>query len=155
MTAGHGEETVRILGWSGFLLWALVGALYGLTYLAMMSIGIVILPLAVIATVAAARRLRVWPELLGIALAPAVVMMRLASLNWGIPRCGPGEQPHMEVSGSGSGSVTTGAYTETMRIDGCVDINVPFLLYGAIALLIAALVAYIAARYRLAQSETQ
>jgi hypothetical protein len=145
------EGAVQVSGWVGFLRWAFVGALYGVTYLGMMSIGILILPIAIIATIVTARRVRVWPEILGIVFAPAVVMVRLALGSWGIRSCEAGEQSHMTVSASGSGSAASGTYVETMHFDGCTSMNVELLFYGGIAVVVAALAVYLAARYRLAR----
>ena len=139
---------MQIPGWKALGLWALLGAFYGFVYLAMMSIGIFILPIAIVATIIAARKLRLWPEILGMVIAPAAVMLRLASMNWGFPRCAPGESSHMSLSSSGSGSVTDGTYSEVTRFEGCVGLNAPLLLWISIALIAAALTIYIAARYR-------
>src|SRR3712207_3603718 len=80
-------ERTRYRGWKGFLLWAVVGMLYGFAGLAMLSIGIFVLPIAVIATIAAARAVRVWPEVLGIMQGPAAACLFLAARNYGAARC--------------------------------------------------------------------
>jgi hypothetical protein len=138
---------MRVSGWPGFLLWGLVGGIYGIAYLGMMSIGIYILIVAIVTTIVATRQLRVWPEILGLAAGPAVVMMRVAQLSWHVPRCGPGEQPHFATSASGVGNAATGAYSETVHFSGCTDLAAGPLLWSAITLSAAALIAYVLLRY--------
>jgi hypothetical protein len=138
---------MRVSGWSGVLLWGLVGGLYALACLAMMSIGIYILPIAIVTTIVATRTLRVWPEILGLAVGAPAAIMWIAVRAWDLPRCGPGERDGVTVSASGSWSVQTGAYSEAMRI-GCTELEVRFLIWTAIALAAATLVAYIRARNR-------
>lgn len=139
---------MRTSGWPGFLLWALVGGLYALAYLAMMSIGIFILVVAIIATIIAARTLRAWPELLGLAVGPPAAMMWMAARVWNLPRCGPGEGELVSASASGSLSVQSGTYSQTVHL-GCTQWDVSFLMWGAVALGTATVVAYVAARYRM------
>ena len=137
---------MRMTGWPGFLLWALVGGLYALACLAMMSIGLFILVVAIVTTIVAARTLRVWPEIIGLALGAPAFMMWIAFRAWDLPRCGPGEQPGVSIA-AGSGSVRLGTFTETVRF-GCTELNTQVLKWTASALATAAVVAYIAARYR-------
>jgi hypothetical protein len=139
---------MRVSGWSGFLLWGLVGGLYALACLAMMSIGIYILVIAIVTTIVATRTLRVWPEILGLGVGAPAAIMWIAVRAWDLPRCGPGERDGVAaVSASGSWSVQTGAYSETGRV-GCTELEVRFLIWTAIALAAATLVAYIRARRR-------
>jgi hypothetical protein len=53
--------------WGGFALWAGVGALFGLSGIAMPSIGLLVLVLAVavVALLRAGRYLQVWPDVAG------------------------------------------------------------------------------------------
>ena len=141
-------RAVRVSGWPGFLLWALVGVLYGLTYLGVLSIGLFVLPIAIIVTLVAARRVGIWPEILGVVLGPAAALIRLASLNWGIPQCAPAEQPHMETSVAGTGSLASGTYSQTVRFEGCDTLDAGLLMWSAVALATASLAIFIVARYR-------
>ena len=138
---------MRIAGPAGFALWALVGGLYGLVYLSLLGIGIFVLPVAIVATVAAARRCNVWPEILGVTLGPALALMRLGALNSGFRHCAPGEQPHVQASASGSGSAATGIHTEIRHLEGCVTVDAQLLTWSGIALAVAALVVYFAVQY--------
>lgn len=139
---------MQISGWASFARWALVGGLYALVYLGILSIGILVLPIAIIATIAAARRCSVWPEILGVAIGPALVMMRLGSMNSALRRCDPGEAPYVHSSASGSGSVATGTYTEIRHVEGCVAIDAQLLMWSGVALAVAALGVYFAVQYR-------
>jgi hypothetical protein len=143
---------MRVSGWSAFLLWGLVGGLYALACLAMMSIGIYILLIAIVTTIVATRTLKVWPEILGLAVGAPAAILWIAVRAWDLPRCGPGERDGVAISAvSGSWSVETGAYSETYsetgRI-GCTELEVRFLVWTASALAAATLVAYIRARNR-------
>ena len=137
---------MRVSGLKGFALWSLVGALYGLAVLSLMSIGIFILLAAIVVTVIAVRRLEAWPAILGFALGPAAAMVWLGSLNLGLRRCGPGEQAYMLASGSGSGSALTGSYTAATRVEGCIGTNLQVLLWSGVALAAACLALYTVAR---------
>jgi len=55
----------RWKGWPGFALWAVAGGLLFLSLLTGLSIGLFILPLAVVAIVVAALRARGWREAVG------------------------------------------------------------------------------------------
>lgn len=134
-------------GLKAFVLWSVVGALYGLAVLSLMSIGIFILAVAIVITVIAVRRLEVWPAILGVALGPAAALVRLGSSNLGLRRCGPGEQAHMLASGSGSGSALTGSFTAVTRVEGCIETNLQVLMWSGVALAVATFALYFAARY--------
>jgi hypothetical protein len=75
----------RDLGW--FLMWTVVGAAYGLTVAAALTIGIFVLPFAVIATVGLALVRRSHRGLAGLLGGPGVILAYIAYLNRG----GPGE----------------------------------------------------------------
>jgi hypothetical protein len=75
----------RDLGW--FLLWTVVGAAYGLAVAGALTIGIFVLPFAVIATIALARQRRSHRGLAGLLGGPGVILAYIAYLNRG----GPGE----------------------------------------------------------------
>ena len=75
----------RDLGW--YLMWMVVGAAYGLTVAAALTIGIFVLPFAVIATIGLARVRRSHRGLAGLLGGPGVILAYIAYLN----RDGPGE----------------------------------------------------------------
>ena len=139
---------MKLSGWAGLALWALVGCLYALVYLGILSIGIFVLPVAIVATIAVARRCAVWPEILGMAIGPALAMMRLGSMNSRFRSCAPGEQSHARAGASGSGSAVTGIYSETAHLEGCVTGNAQLLMWSGVALAVAALAIYLIVRYR-------
>jgi hypothetical protein len=130
---------MRMTGWPGFLLWALVGVLYAFACLAMMSIGVFILVIAIITTIVATRTLRVWPEIIGLALGAPALLSWVAFRALGLPLCGP--------VAVGSGSVQLGTFSETVQL-GCTELNAQSLMWTAAAVATAAVVAYIAARHR-------
>ena len=138
---------MRLNGWPGFVLWALLGIVYALGGLAMMSIGIYIIVLATILTIVASRTLQVWPEIIGLAIGPAAAMLWIARRAWDLPRCGPGEQPGVSVSASSSLITEPGNYSEVVQF-GCTALDVRSLLWTGIAIGGATLIAYIAARSR-------
>lgn len=137
---------MRVTGWPGFLLWALVGVLYAFACLAMMSIGVFILVIAIITTIVATRTLRVWPEIIGLALGAPAFLSWVAFRALGLPLCGPGERPGVSIA-AGSGSVRLGTFSETVQL-GCTELNAQSLMWTAAAVATAAVVAYIAARHR-------
>ncbi len=56
----------RTTGWGGFAVWGLVGAFFSFSVLFAASIGLFLLPVAVLALVAVCIFVRVWPEIVGI-----------------------------------------------------------------------------------------
>lgn len=133
---------MRVSGWPSFTLWALVGILYAFACLAMMSIGIFMLFVAILTTIVAARNLRVWPEILGLAAGPATVCAWVGFRAWSLSVCGPGEQPGVVVSASGSMSFPSGTLIQSGRIAECTSLNAPLLTCMALSLLAATVVAY-------------
>jgi hypothetical protein len=75
----------RDFGW--FLLWTVVGAAYGLAVAGALTIGIFVLPVAVITTIVLARQRRSHRGLAGLLGGPGVILAYIAYLNRG----GPGE----------------------------------------------------------------
>ena len=75
----------RDFGW--YLMWMVVGAAYGLTVAAALTIGIFVLPFAVVATIGLARVRRSHRGLAGLLGGPGVILAYIAYLN----RDGPGE----------------------------------------------------------------
>ena len=143
---------MKVSGWPGFMLWALVGVLYGIAYLGMMTIGIFILIVAVVTTIVAFRNLRAWPEVLGITAGPAVMMMRLASLNWNLRTCASGEQAHVVASASASYSMQSGSIVQlgqaSRQILGCTSLDAHMLMYSGVGIAVCTLLAYSFLRYR-------
>jgi hypothetical protein len=144
----HGGHAMRTAGWPGFLLWALVGVFWGFTALAMMSIGIFMLPVAIGATVLAAWRVAIWPEILGLASAPAFAMGFLAWRFWSNPKCGAGDSEVAMSAASGTYSLQPGSLqmSEAVRFTACTDLDVKMLALGALACITAAVIAYLLAR---------
>jgi len=64
------------------------GTLLAVSILAVLSFGLVLLPLAILAGIAAAR-LRFWPDVLGAGLGVWCAVLWPAIVNWGVPRCEP------------------------------------------------------------------
>lgn len=136
-----------------FMLWALVGVLYAFACLAMMSIGMFILVVAIASTIAAACTLRVWPEIIGLAIGPAAAFLWMAFRTWSMPLCGPGERIGTVVAAaSGSWSLRAGAFKESVHIRGCTELNSQVLLVTGVVLIIAAVAAYVAVLRRRAGS---
>jgi len=139
---------MRSSGWPGFLMWALVGMFWGFTALAMMSIGIFLLPVAVGATVLVARRVAIWPDILGLASAPAFAMGFLAWRFWSNAKCGVSDSAIAISAGSGTYSLQSGSLrvSETMRFTACTNLDVSMLALGACACVTIAVVVYLLAR---------
>ena len=139
---------MRSSGWLGFLMWALVGVFWGFTALAMMSIGIFLLPLDIGATVLVARRFAIWPDSLGLASAPAFAMGFLAWRFWSNATCAAGDSTMAMSAGSGTYSLQSGSLraSETMRFTACTNLDVNMLALGACACIATAVVAYLLAR---------
>jgi hypothetical protein len=139
---------MRSSGWPGFLLWALVGVLWGFTALAMMSIGIFLVPVAVGATVLVARRASIWPDILGLASAPAFAMGFLAWRFWSSAKCDAGDGAAAMSAASGTYSLQSGSLraSETIHFTACTNLDVNMLALGAGACVITAIVACLLAR---------
>jgi hypothetical protein len=139
---------MKMSGWPGFALWALVGGLYALACLAMMSIGVFILFIAIVTTIVATRTLRVWPEIIGLAVGAPATLAWVAARAWGLPQCGPGQRQSVLASASGWSQASSGTFTETVQL-GCTEFNVSALLWSAVLLAAVAISAYAAAKRRL------
>jgi cation transporter-like permease len=63
-------------------MWVVTGALLAASILAMFSFGLALLPMAILAGIAAAR-LRFWPDVLGAGLGVASAVLWLAIVNFG------------------------------------------------------------------------
>ncbi|MGH9227041.1 MAG: hypothetical protein ACRD2W_25425 [Acidimicrobiales bacterium] len=111
----------ELAGWAGFAAWAGAGALCGFAGVSLASVGLLILPLAVVALIAAGRRARPWPEVAG--FLPGLGTG--AGLFVGLVNLGSSPCPS-----SGSASVGPGAATSSYSCGGLDP--VPWLVGGAI-----------------------
>jgi hypothetical protein len=68
-------------GWWRFTAWVFAGALTFFAFLTGLSIGLFVLPFAVIALWLAARRSRIWPEILGLVGGIGVIGFVIAAVN--------------------------------------------------------------------------
>jgi hypothetical protein len=115
---------------SAFWLWTLTGALLAASILAVLSSGLVLLPLAIVAGIVAAR-LRFWPDVLGAALGVGCAVLWPVIVNWGTPRCEP-------IASLSSG-VLNGPGQMTQR---CTTMNQQLWLVSGLALMLASIAAY-------------
>jgi hypothetical protein len=70
-----------------FMAWAVIGGCWALTLLGALSIGVFVLPFAVVATILLACDERSWAGLGGLALGAAILLLGIAYMN----RDGPGD----------------------------------------------------------------
>ena len=105
---GYGERTglsghAKQGGWKWFGAWAVVGALGAFGVLSAMTVGLLILPVAVVGAWVIASRVRVWPESLGLALGAGVLCLTIAYGAHRLPDCSeprPPPRPLLEVGDS-------------------------------------------------------
>ena len=71
----------------GFVAWAAVGALAAFAVATAPSIGLLLMPVAAVAVVLAARRIRVWPEAFGLLEGVAAIALTIGLLNLGNTPC--------------------------------------------------------------------
>lgn len=79
---------MRTTGWLGFGLWAVPGVVVGLQ---VSAIGVLLLPVGLVATILLAKFTRGWPEVLGILLGIAAACFLIVALNadyWSCPPSG-------------------------------------------------------------------
>jgi len=114
-------------GWRAFGVWAVVGSLFGFALVALASIGLFILVLAIAAAalVATGERVRVWPEITGVLAGLGAFPLVVGLLNVGSTPC-----PSSGSAASGAASVSCGGFDP-----------VPWLAAGT-ALIAAGLAAY-------------
>lgn len=122
--------------------WAGVGVLFGFAALAMMSIGIFVLPIAIVAAIAAFHRLRAWPEIIGICAGPAFVLLWLAWRAWPMTRCVSHHDPDAVLSDSNSSVIQAGAELTFTGSLSCTSLNASALLFAGSVLVLAAPIAY-------------
>ncbi|MDQ4098345.1 MAG: hypothetical protein M3144_10825 [Actinomycetota bacterium] len=126
---------VKFEGWGGFAAWAFVGALLSLSFLGAASIGLFILPVALLALLLVTLMVRPWPEGAGLleGMAALVLFVGLAHV---------GSTPCPET---GSHTVLVGEEGRTWSCGGWEPL--PWLLVG-LALAAVGLAVYALARYR-------
>lgn len=108
--------------WGGFALWAGVGALFGLSGIAMPSVGLLVLVLAVavVALLWAGRHLQVWPDVAGFLPGAGSLFLFVGLANLNSTPC----------PSSGSGFAGPGA---TGDISSCGGFDpLPWLLIGVV-----------------------
>ncbi len=77
-------------GWSGFALWGGVGALLAFALVTLPSIGLFVLPIAILAAFLTAYYLRSELELLGLLTGAAAISLLIGLLNLDYRPCPPG-----------------------------------------------------------------
>jgi len=119
---------------SAFWMWVLTGALLGASILAVLSFGLVLLPLAILAGIVAARS-RFWPDVLGAGLGVACAVLWPAIVNWGAPRCEP------------IASLSSGVLNGPRQMsEFCTTINYEVWFVSGLALMVASIAAHRANR---------
>lgn len=127
-------SVVRTEGGSGFAVWALVGALFSVSFLGAASIGLFLLPVALAALVITSVFVRAWPEVAGVLLGAASLSLFVGSVNFHSTAC----------PSSGSGTVHAGGPEGATFSCGGFD-PVPWLLVG-VTLAVASVATYALAR---------
>ena len=121
-----------VVGWKGFLAWALAGGVLLFAVLSGLSIGVFLLPLAVVGLVLVVRRVRAWPEISGTGAGFGVLCFLIAFLNRDYTPCPKGP---ITLS-PGAGEFECGGFDP-----------VPWLVAG-LALVVLSSLAYALARSR-------
>lgn len=129
-------RTLRAEGWAAFAAWALVGALLSFSVLGAASIGLFVLPAALLALAVVGWTVRVWPEIAGMLVGVAALSLFVGLVNLGSTPC----------PASGSGFVSADGRTGTTSSCGGLDPS-PWLLVG-VALAGAGLAVFALARDR-------
>ena len=78
---------LRLQGWGGFAAWSGAGALVGISLIGAASIGLFVLPAAVLACAAAGSFVRPWPEVTGVIVGLASPVLLVGALNVGSTPC--------------------------------------------------------------------
>ena len=98
-------------GWAGFAAWAGPGALLGLSVVGAASIGLFVLPVAVLSMAVVGWTVRVWPEIAGLLAGMAALSLLVGVANLGSTPC----------PATGSGSVHAGGAGATTSSCGGLD----------------------------------
>ncbi|MGH2994771.1 MAG: hypothetical protein ACRDON_09000 [Gaiellaceae bacterium] len=107
---------MRAEGWPWFWAWGLAGGLVLFALLTGFSIGLFLLPLAVVALVLVARRARGWPEGLGVLAGVAAVCLSVGGLQLAADG-GLDPRPWLAV-GAALGALAVGGYMFLRRRTG-------------------------------------
>jgi len=115
---------------SAFGMWVLTGALLAASIFAVLSFGLALLPLAILAGIVAAR-LRLWPDVFGAGLGAGCAVLWPVIVNWGTPRC--------EAIASFSSGVLNAPGQISQR---CTTMNPQLWLASGLALMVGGIAAY-------------
>lgn len=97
-------RTARIHGWGGFAAWALVGALFSLSVLGAASIGLFVMPLALLALLVAGRTVQRWPDMAGVLAGVAGLTLFVAIANRSSTPCPGSGSSSIRVGGNAGGA---------------------------------------------------
>jgi hypothetical protein len=100
----------RTGGWGGFAVWALVGALFSLSFLGAASIGLFVLPAALVALGLTAVFIRAWPEGTGVVLGVAALLLFVGSANLHSTPCPSSGSGTVHVGRPGEGTFSCGGW---------------------------------------------
>ena len=119
----------RRAGWTAFAAWALAGALLVFSVLSGFSIGLFILPLALIAIAAVAWRAAAWPESVGAVAGAGTVCLLIAFLSRDYDPC---PQGRVRVLRPGETSVECGGMDPVpWLVIGIVLVAIPVASHAA------------------------
>jgi hypothetical protein len=90
-------------GWGGFAAWAFVGALFSLSFLGAASIGLFLLPAALLALLVVSWFVRLWPEIAGVLEGAAALSLFVGISNLGTTPC-PASGSHTVRVGADPGA---------------------------------------------------
>ncbi len=131
--------------WAVFIVWSVVGGAYSLALIGILSIGIFVLPVAIVATVLAARLLSTQRGLVGLLAGLGVPPLYVAFLNRGGPNSG-GCLP------ANGGELCSGSTAGTFRSDVSVQSQLlhpwPGLAIGLLLVAVAVSIFLISTRKR-------
>lgn len=99
-------RTLPAEGWAAFAAWAFVGALLSFSVLAAASIGLFVLPAALLALAVTSWTVRVWPEIVGTLEGVAAPILVVGLANLGSTPCPSSGSGHVHPGG-GPGTGTT------------------------------------------------
>lgn len=100
------SRTLPAEGRGAFAAWALVGSLLGFSVLSAASIGLFVLPVALLALTVTVRTARVWPEIAGMLEGLASVSLFVGLVNLDSTPCPSSGSGHVHIGG-GPGTGTT------------------------------------------------
>ena len=122
---------MRKTGWLAFGLWAVPGIVLGVQ---VSAIGLLLLPVGLVATILLARSTRVWPEALGVFEGVAAACFLVVALNADYWTCPP------------SGEVITRT-RDSLTVESCGTLNPwPWLVAGLILAVVGAVAYWFARR---------